>query len=255
LLTPNEWRALEDLEPYDGGDDYYGPLNTPAIESKAAAEATEGVAPATAEATPTLPDGEPVNPNLAAPVKELPNGAQAQAVLAVIQSAATGAIPRQSAVNLVGVLLGLTAADADALVGPAGTNAATTPNPNPSLVQEEPTPQPTAESKDEAFSAKLAPLFAHVAERVRTKQTKAFSNNKRQGDEFETWLGDFASKQGLMLGEELNPILSTFVSDVTSLSFSLQGAVEDYEDDVRQNKEAADPLSVINKVIAKIEGK
>ena len=179
LMTPNEWRALEDLEAYEGGDTFYGPLNMAAVGTDA-----------DVEETPTLP----------------------------------------------------------ALETPA-------PVGDSEPVQDEPTPQNEAESNGEGFSKKFAKAFSHIASRSKTKQLKAFANNKKTGEAYESWLVDFANKQGVELGEELDPILSGLIGDVTSLSFALQSAVEDYTADVLKNKEAADPHAIVERVVAKLETK
>ncbi len=59
------------------------------------------------------------------------NGAQLQAAVAIVNSVATGEIPRDSGLGILTVLFNLNPQQAASVMGSAGTSTPTTPNPNP----------------------------------------------------------------------------------------------------------------------------
>lgn len=74
------------------------------------------------------------------------NGAQIQAATAIVQAVADGSIPRDSGIAQLEILFGLDNAQAQKLVGTAGTKTPTTPNPigGPGKKDAAPSPTPAA---------------------------------------------------------------------------------------------------------------
>lgn len=134
---------------------------------------------------------------------------------------------------------GPVAADADAQAAPGGAVGVQTPSdPTPTL--------PNAYGR----------FLADVASRVKAKQAKAFANHaKLDGDKATAWGATFAEQQGDFLAEALTPFVETVgvAADPTDRVFALTAVADDYRASVLRDGEAADPQTVIDKLIAKAD--
>lgn len=109
----------------------------------AAPDAVDAAAPgAEGQSAPDSTGMEPADGTLAGRGAQdsLPNGAQAQAAVDIVAQVAAGTLPRDSGHGLLQVLFGMTADQADLVLGSAGKGTATTPNVNPAASATDPSP-------------------------------------------------------------------------------------------------------------------
>lgn len=105
-----------------GGDaevDYDEPLDQPTDGATDPAAQDPNAAPADPAAQPNAPDGALVGEGVQT---QLLNGAQMQVAIDIVAQVAAGEIPRESGVQLLQTLLGFTPQQAEAIMGPAGTD-------------------------------------------------------------------------------------------------------------------------------------
>jgi HK97 family phage portal protein len=247
MLTPNEWREREDLEPYEGGDSFYGPLNTPKVE-----DSTEPMPAITADPTAETVSTPMATANASVPTAPL-NGAQITAAVEVIVQLKANVLTPEAATALlqaVGIDPTQTASMVSSTVaaGPLQTVTETTPTPAAAL--------PPAEANAQGYKKQYGKILEDAAARVKAKQTKAFANaESKTPEQYATWLPKFAESQGMYLAESLNPILESFITDPTDLSFALQNCVEKYSALVLDEKESADPSQVVNQILERYNEK
>lgn len=253
LLTPNEWRSLEELEPYEGGDSFYGPLNSPAVAdpTEAATEApkadTSNVeAPKASNPAPT-PPSDPIPAPVAAVAL---NGAQIEAAVSVVVQLRQGVLSAVAAEELL-VAAGLPREAAQAIVASMEAKGAlpTAEVAAPDLVALEPT-----KASKPTITKQFGLIIKDACERVTSKQLKAFANHKDK-EGFEDWKTRFAIEQGIFLGEALSPILETIIEDKTDLAFALQDISGWYEGAIKEQGEAAEPMAIAQRLFTKLEGK
>ncbi len=144
ITTLNETRRAVGLEALPRGDSLLRPLASEAVpvEEEAGTVGAEGQQEVEIAESAVL------------------NGAQISAASAVVTAVAQGQIPRDSGLGTLAILFNLTTIQAETIMGSAGTDAPTTPNPVEGAAPPEPAPggppppaQPAPEDEEEQDTA------------------------------------------------------------------------------------------------------
>lgn len=143
IATPNEVRAEEGADPLPGGDQLFPPSGASGGAAAVAGNAAVGQNQQRHNEGQGLPTGAPVNGQPSSSNQTLQvhqdsvlNGAQISAATAIVTAVAAGDLPRDAGIGQLIVLFNLTSEQAAQMMGSAGTNTPTTPNPNPRLEAE-----------------------------------------------------------------------------------------------------------------------
>lgn len=138
------------MDEIDGGDVPLVPASLVPLSY-----ATEALGPVEDPATPREPESTGASVAVDAQSTVL-NGAQITAAVSIVQAVSSGQMPRDSAVGLLVTLFHVSVAQAEAMLGSAGTGAATQPNvPEGGAVVQVEQPTVTVESAPRTFT--LAP--------------------------------------------------------------------------------------------------
>lgn len=215
-LSANDIRALENMNPIEGGNQYFVQLNMVPID-KADTEAT------------TTPDGEPTGEPKDGVTKtgdtaeniaegEKLNGIQIQAALTVITQLIAGQIPPQVAIELL-VAVGIDRDKAEKMIA---ETKKFTPDPLPTEEpKQEPKAEPTPIKQDSQRSApnrmkqaqnklKVVNSYRSVmedaAQRLSKRQVQDITRAlKKEPAEFRIWLDDYYKKQPEVMRTIMTP--------------------------------------------------
>jgi HK97 family phage portal protein len=140
ILTMNDARRELSLDPYAAEIGDVPRVNGTSVSAldDAAMVSPFGFAPAMpSEPVPVVPD-EPAIDEVAQAEQDIQvsedlvlNGAQIQAALSIVRAVALGEMPRDAGIGQLQVLFNLSAEQAEQIMGSAGTDTPTTPNPKP----------------------------------------------------------------------------------------------------------------------------
>lgn len=268
IVMPNEVRTDLGLPETEWGNQPYAMLNKPMNPLAGIL----GIGLPGAGGQP----GQPPPGDQSGQATELLNGAQMTAAVDIVAQVVAGTLPRSSGIQMLITLVRLSPADAEKVMGEAGTGKPTTPNPNPADAAASTTPVDDGEQKRLSGEVVASGIKGRKSVRVaglpqgESIAKMLIAEFDRQHREIEAWLAEVAAKAVVTKDDRdptaappriLTEVPASILDDWTKrLKEAVQPILESIikprgEQLLQQLSAAADVFSVYNRNVPNVASK